>query len=117
MVTIAAYFPVCPWVAKVVKEMLTYKKTVKQMLDWMDQICRFQPTWCPTVFGGDINDDAGVPDEQNPARLWRPQREHHCMTLPREFMENYSLCLANTCLGGHDTFHGRASSPGIDYLG
>ncbi|CAK0854745.1 unnamed protein product [Prorocentrum cordatum] len=43
----------------VAKEMLMNKKTEKQMLDWMDQICRYQLKQCPTVYGGNINDNAG----------------------------------------------------------
>eukprot|EP00959_Pyramimonas_sp_CCMP1952_P276461 5779369-Pyramimonas_sp.AAC.1 len=63
--------------------MLTYKKTVTQLLVWMDQVCRLQPNRCSIVFGGDINDYAGVParnvvpDEHNPIGPFRPQQEHH----------------------------------------
>eukprot|EP00959_Pyramimonas_sp_CCMP1952_P046700 975506-Pyramimonas_sp.AAC.1 len=32
-------------------------------------------------------------------------------------MEKFNLCLANTFIGGEDTFHGRAASSRMDYLG
>eukprot|EP00959_Pyramimonas_sp_CCMP1952_P023975 502424-Pyramimonas_sp.AAC.1 len=82
-----------------------------------------QPARCFIVFGGDLNDNAGVPasdyipDEFNPVGELFPRPEHYCLKRIREFMEQYGLCLINTFVGGQDTYYNKTTSSRIDYFG
>eukprot|EP00959_Pyramimonas_sp_CCMP1952_P250146 5228890-Pyramimonas_sp.AAC.1 len=82
--------------------------TVDAVIKWMRIIISEQPSRCFVIFGGDVNDYAGIPspdyvaDVQNPVGPLFPAQEHYCMYTLRGYMEDLGCVSSTHTLGGCD---------------
>ncbi|CAK0789796.1 unnamed protein product, partial [Prorocentrum cordatum] len=114
------YLPPRPSVAR---KFSAYQRTIKEILAWLNKTCSELPARASIVFGGDINDYAGIwmantiVQDPSPVGPVYPAQEHNAMTQLRDFMDQYNLCLLSTFMGGQNTFYGNNANTRIDYLG